>query len=55
MPYIIRKPFSQIYHEAVSEDSSFLYVNLMSKDKRKMFMTRFDHYLNPSQKELIPS
>ena len=38
----------QIYHEAVSEEYSFLYVNLMPKDKRKMFMARFSHYLNPS-------
>ena len=38
----------QIYHEAVSEEYSFLDVNLMSKDKRNMFMTRFNHYLNPS-------
>ena len=38
----------QIYHEAVSEDYSFLYVNLISKDKRKMFMKQFSHYLNPS-------
>ena len=38
----------QIYHEAVSEEYSFLNANLMSKDKRKMFMTRFSHYLNPS-------
>ena len=43
-----KKTLAQIYHEAVSEDYSFLYVNSMSKDKRKMFMTRFDHYLNPS-------
>ena len=35
----------QIYHEAVSEYYSSLYVNLMNKDKRKMFMTRFNHYL----------
>ena len=35
----------QIYHEAVSEEYSFLYANLMSKDKRKMFMTRFNPYL----------
>ena len=34
----------QIYHEAVSEDYSFLYVNLMSKDKRKMFMERFQRF-----------
>ena len=37
-----------IYHEAVDEPYSFLYVNLISKDKRKMCMTRFPHYLNPS-------
>ena len=42
------KTLLQIFHEAVSEDYSFLYVNLMSNDKRKMFMARFDHYLNPS-------
>ena len=40
--------FLQIYHEAVGGYYSFLYANLMSKDKRKMFMTRFNHYLNPS-------
>ena len=38
----------QIYHEAVSEYYSFLYVNLMSKDKRNMFMERFGRYLTPS-------
>ena len=43
-----KKTCLQIEHEAVSEDYSFLYVNLMSKDKRKMFMTRFEHYLHPS-------
>ena len=32
----------QIYHEAVSEYSSVLYVILMSKDTRKMFMERFE-------------
>ena len=46
--YDNQKTLLQIYHEAVGEEYSFLYVNLMSKDKRKMFMTRFDHYLNPS-------
>ena len=30
-----KKTLLQIYHEAVSEDYSFLYVNLISKDKRK--------------------
>jgi len=43
-----KKTLLQIYHEAVSEDYSFLYINLMQKDKSKMFMIRFDHYLNPS-------
>ena len=28
----------QMYHEAVSEPYSFLYINLMMKYKRKMFM-----------------
>ena len=31
----------QIYHEAVSEEYSFLNVNLIQTCKRKMFMTRF--------------
>ena len=44
-----KKTLLQIYHEAVSEDYSFLYVNLMSKDKRKMFMERFHRYLIPSK------
>ena len=39
-----KKTLLQIYHEAVSEDYSFLYVNLMSKDKRKMFMERFQRF-----------
>ena len=43
-----KKTLLQIYHEAIDEPYSFLYVNLMQKDKRKMFMTRFSHYLNPS-------
>ena len=38
----------QIYREAVSEEYSFLYVNIMSKDKRNMLMTIFNHYLNPN-------
>ena len=37
-----------ICHEAVSEDCSFLYINLMSQDKRQMFMQRFEMYLIPS-------
>ena len=43
-----KKTLLQIYHEAVSEDYSFLYVNLMQKDKRKMFLQRFERYLIPS-------
>ena len=39
-----KKTLLQIYHEAVSEDYSFLDVNLMKKDKRKMFMQRFTKY-----------
>ena len=42
------KTLLQIYQEAVSEEYSFLYVNYTSKDKRKMFMKQFSHYLNPS-------
>ena len=43
-----KKTLLQIYHEAVSEEYSFLYVNLISKDKRKMVMKQLSHYLNPS-------
>ena len=37
-----------MYHEAVSEEHSSIYGNLMSKDKRKMFMERSERYLIPS-------
>ena len=43
-----KKTRLQIYHEAVSEEYSFLYVNLIQKYTRKMFMTRFQHYVNPN-------
>ena len=43
-----KKTLLQIYHEAISEDYSFFYVNLMSEDKRKMSMERFHRYLTPS-------
>ena len=43
-----KKALLQLYHEAVSEEYSFLYVNLIQKYKCKMFMTGFIHYLNPS-------
>ena len=36
----------QIYHEAIDEPYSFLYVNSIQKGKQRMFMTRFNHYLN---------
>ena len=45
-----KKTLLQIYHEAVSEDYNFLYVNLMQRDKHKMFLQRFDRYLVPSLK-----
>ena len=43
-----KKTLLQMYHEAISEPYSFLYINLMQKDKSKMFMQRFDQYLLPS-------
>ena len=43
-----KRALLQIYHEAVDEPYSFLYVNLLQTDKRNMFMTRFNHYLNPN-------
>ena len=43
-----KKTLLQIYHEAISEPYSFLYINLMQKQRERMFMSRFDHYLNPS-------
>ena len=43
-----KKALLHMYHEAISEPYSFLYINLIQKDKREMFMQRFDHYLPPS-------
>ena len=43
-----KKTLLQTYHEAVDEPYSFRYVSLIQKGKCKMFMTRFEHYLNPS-------
>ena len=43
-PKIILK----IYHEAIDEPYSFLYINLMQKDRTKMFMKKFEEYLVPS-------
>ena len=42
-----KKPLLQIYHEAVDEHYSFLYISLMQRDKHKMFLQRFDIYLVP--------
>ena len=33
-----KKTLLQIYHEAVSEDYSSLYANLISKDKRNVYV-----------------
>ena len=43
-----KKTLLQIYHGAVSEDYSFLYVNLIQKRKERMFMQNFTKYLVPS-------
>ena len=39
-----KKALLQIYNGAVDEPYSFPYINLMSKDKRKMFMQHFTKY-----------
>ena len=39
----------QIYHEAIDEPYSFLYVNLMQRGKSKMFLQSFTKYLIPNQ------
>ena len=38
-----------LYHEAIDEPYSFLYINLMEKDRKKMFMQNFQRYLIPSE------
>ena len=43
-----KKTLLHMCHEAISEPYSFLYTNLMQKDKGNMFMQRFDQYLVPS-------
>ena len=43
-----KKTLLKTYHEAVDEPYSFLHVSLIQTDKRKMFMSRFSHYVNPS-------
>ena len=42
-----KKTLLQMYHEAISELYT-CYINLMQRDKSKMFMHRFDQYLLPS-------
>ena len=37
----------QIYNIATAEPYSFLYINLMAKDKRNMFFLRFEKALVP--------
>ena len=42
-----KKTLLHIYHEAVSEEYSFFYVDLMSKDRKRMFMQNFTNYSVP--------
>ena len=42
------KTLLQIYHEAIDEPYRFLYMDRMTKDRKKMFMKKFDQYLVPS-------
>ena len=37
----------QIYHEAIDEPYSFLYIDPMTKDRSKMRVKNFDQYLVP--------
>ena len=39
------KTLLQIYHEAIDEPYSFLYINLMTKDRKRMFMKQLIRYL----------
>ena len=49
MPAIYHKhTLLHMYHEAITEPYSFLYINLMQKGMSRMFMQRFDHYWSPS-------
>jgi len=45
-----KKTLLQIYHEAVDEPYSFLYINLMEKRRGRIFMKQFDQYWVPSLK-----
>ena len=42
-----KKTLLHMYHEAISEPGSFLYINLMQRDKSKMLRERFDRYCIP--------
>ena len=39
------KTLHQMYEEAIGEAHSFLYVNLVAKEKDDMFFVRFEHKL----------
>ena len=41
------KTLLQIYHEAIDEPYAFLYINLMQRDKSKLFMKNLESYLSP--------
>ena len=43
-----KKTLLEMYHEAISEPYSFLYINLMQKQRERMFMKKFEEYLIPS-------
>ena len=48
-----KKTLLQIYHEALSEEYSFLYASLMQKRRERMFMQNFTKYLVPNEWFLI--
>ena len=37
-----------LYHEAIDEPYSFLYINLMQRDRTKMVMRNLQEYVIPS-------
>ena len=43
-----KKTLLHMYHEAISEPCSYLYTNLLQRDKTIMFMSNFKSYLVPS-------
>jgi hypothetical protein len=40
-----KKTLHELYNIATHEPHSFLYINLMAKDKKDMFYVRFEHKL----------